>query len=672
MNRKSCSKMPRLQKTISPIVLASAIAAIAILWCPRPAKADNAPDWLRIAAHEKLPAYQNDPVAVVLLDDEQVVVKDDGEVEVRIRRAYKLLRPESRERYGYASAHCDNETKISSFKAWTITADGKEFGLKEKDAGETGLSADALYSDVRVKYLRFPEANPGNVVGYEVIQKQRPYVFDDVWDFQYTVPVHESRFALQLPAGWEFSTFWSNHAEEKPQTPGPNQYMWEITESPAIEVEPEMPAWESIAGRMGVKYFPRDPAMRKKTTGSWKDIGLWYNGLTASSRTPTPAIQQKVAQLTAGMSGPLEKMKALAAFVQRDIRYAAIEIGIGGFRPHAAADIFTNAYGDCKDKATLLSTMLKEIGIDSYYVVIDTERGVVQPNFPSMDFNHAILAIRLPDTVPDAALYAILKDPKLGRLLFFDPTNSHVPLGYVPAYLQDTYALLATPDGGELVSVPLLPASTNRLIRTAQLELSSTGNLSGEVRELRWGAPATSSRDQLLTTEPAKRGKVFEDFLGNSLTAFTLMGASVGNLEQYDQSLTLDYKFFARGYAKSAGDLLVVRPRVLGQKGSDILSGKPRKYSIEFPDATRQDDDFEITLPAGYVVDELPQPVKAECPYGSYQSHVEVSGNTLTYKRTYQINDIIVPTEKLGEVRGFFQQIASDERSSAILRKTSP
>ncbi|MGH9684115.1 MAG: transglutaminase-like domain-containing protein [Candidatus Acidiferrales bacterium] len=412
--------------------------------------------------------------------------------------------------------------------------------------------------------------------------------------------------------------------------------------------------------------------MRKKTTGSWKDIGLWYNGLTASSRTPTPAIQQKVAQLTAGMSDPLEKMKALAAFVQRDIRYAAIEIGIGGYRPHAAADIFTNAYGDCKDKATLLSTMLKEIGIDSYYVLIDTDRGVVQPNFPSTNFDHAILAIQVPDAVPGATLYAITKDPKLGRLLFFDPTNPYVPFGYVPAYLQDTYALLATPDGGELVSVPLLPASTNRLIRTAQLELSSTGNLSGEVRELRWGAPATSSRDQLLTAEPAKRGKVFEDFLGNSLTAFTLMGASVGNLEQYDQSLTLDYKFFARGYAKSAGDLLVVRPRVLGQKGSDILSGKPRKYSIEFPDATRQDDDFEITLPAGYVVDELPQPVKAECPYGSYRSRVEISGNTLTYKRMYQINDIIVPTEKLGEVRGFFQQIASDERSSAILRKTSP
>ena len=109
--------------------------------------------------------------------------------------------------------------------------------------------------------------------------------------------------------------------------------------------------------------------------------------------------------------------------------------------------------------------MLKQIGIDSYYVVIDTDRGMVNPKFPSIgSFNHVILAIRLPDSVTDAGLYAVFKDPKLGRLLFFDPTNPYVPLGYIPSYLQDTYALLVTPDGGQLVSLPLLPPATNRLL----------------------------------------------------------------------------------------------------------------------------------------------------------------------------------------------------------------
>jgi hypothetical protein len=411
--------------------------------------------------------------------------------------------------------------------------------------------------------------------------------------------------------------------------------------------------------------------MRAKTSGSWNDIGAWESGLIAPRRTVTPEITAKVAELIAGIQDPLEKIKALAAFAQRQIRYAAIEIGIGGHQPHPAGEVLAHKYGDCKDKATLLATMLQVIGVDSYNVLINTRRGVISPEFPELRLNHEILAIRLPDNVPDTALLDVVNHPKLGRLVFFDPTNPYVPLGSLPSYLQNNYGLVVTPGGGEIYRLPLLPASTNRLLRTATLELSSTGTLKGEVHELRWGGPAVVSREQYLEVPPAKRSMVLDRFLGNSLSNFTVTGASVGNLEKYDENLTIDYKFVVDGYAKTAGNLLVLRPRVVGAKGSNVLSGKPRKYPIEFGEASRQDDDFEITLPAGYVVDELPQPVKAECAYGSYKSEVKVEGNKLHYKRTYQINDLMVPTQKLNEVRDFFHQIAVDERSSAILRRAN-
>jgi hypothetical protein len=350
----------------------------------------------------------------------------------------------------------------------------------------------------------------------------------------------------------------------------------------------------------------------------------------------------------------------------------AIEIGIGGFQPHSASDVFTHQYGDCKDKATLLSTMLHEIGIDSYYVLIETSRGIVNPEFPSTRFNHVILAIRLPNDTKDPTFYAVVDEPKLGRLLFFDPTNPYVPLGYLPSYLQDNFGLVITPDGGTLISLPLLAPSTNRLVRTAKLSLSSTGNLVGEVQELRWGAPADDSREQYLQVAPAERQKVMERFLGNFFSNFTLTAASMGNLNEYDKSLTIDYKIEVEGYAKATGNLLIVRPRVVGGKGSSLLTGKPRKYPIEFSESTRQDDVFDITLPAGYVVDELPRPVQAKCDYASYKSEVEVKDNVLHYKRTYEVTDLTVPTRKLDEVRDFFHQIAMDEKSSAVLRRANP
>jgi len=625
---------------------------------------------------QKLPEYDKDTVAVILLDETQTTVHDNGEIDTLHRCAIRLLRPEARREYGGIAVDFDKDTKISYLKAWTIEANGHEIAVGEKDATEHGFLDDIEYTDVRVKALQFPEASSGNVVGYEYVQRDRPYVFEGDWQFQDRAPVVTARFELQLPPGWEFTTNWFNYAEQKPQTLAPNQYVWEIKNLPGVEIEPGMPPWQAVAGWAGVKYFPRDPAMRAKSSGSWQDVGLWYDGLTQSSRASSPAIQQKVAELTSGISDPLQKIRVLTEYMQKNIRYMAVEIGIGGFQPHPAPEVFVHQFGDCKDKATLLSAMLHEAGIESYYLLIDHRRGHVQPTYPSVHMDHMILAIRLPEGIADADLYATVNDPKLGKLLIFDPTSEHTPLGYLPWQLQDTYGLVMASDGGHLISLPLLPPTANRLLRTAQFSLTPTGDLSGQVHELEYGGPAAQKREELLDTQPAKRAEIFDHFLGRYLNNFTLTGASLGNLNNYDQSLTLDYKFISPGYANTAGDLLFVRPRVVGDEGTATLrlfaEHKPRKYPIQFEEATRRDDIFDITLPVGYVVDGLPKPVQIECSYASYKSETDVADGVLHYKRTFEIKDVMVPTENLLAVRDFLQQVAADQQSSVVLRRATP
>jgi len=644
--------------------------AAGLFW-PGPAHGGNSvPDWFRAAAQEKLPAYPADTQAVQLLDESQVVVKDNGEVEEHYRGIFRILRPEGIEEYSRFGVGYSSQTKITVFKGWTITPSGQEIEIADKDVIEGSATSFEVFSDHRFKELHFPSAGVGSVVGYEYVKKDRPYTFDNTWYFQTTIPNHRSRLSLQLPTGWEYSTLWANMPEQKPQSEGSNEYVWEVDDSPAIEIEPRMPPANTIAAHVYVKYFPRDPALRSKVVGSWEDIGNWNWSLTDPERVATPAIKEKVAQLTAGKTDKLDQIRTLTEYVQQQIRYAAIEVGIGGWQPHAAGDVLTHQYGDCKDKATLLNTMLGEIGVASFNVAINVTRGVTVPKFPANQFNHEITAIRIPADVPDTTLYAIVDHPKLGKLLFFDPTNEYVPLGYLPAYEQDSYGLVYGPDGGALIHTPTLPPSTNRLLRTAKLTLGPTGNLAGEFHELMWGGPAQKERESLLEADAKDRAKVMEGFLGNFLDNFTLTGERIGNLDSYDQTLTVDYQVIVNDYAKSAGNLLILRPRVLGEKGSSILAGNERKYPIEFPEETRQDDIFDIALPAGYTVDELPEPVKAECEYGSYQSHVEVKDGMLEYKRTYEIKGIQVPTSKLPEVRDFFQEIAADEKSSVVLKKT--
>jgi transglutaminase-like putative cysteine protease len=156
----------------------------------------------------------------------------------------------------------------------------------------------------------------------------------------------------------------------------------------------------------------------------------------------------------------MSKIRALAVFAQKDIRYVAIELGVGGVQPHPASEVLAHGYGDCKDKVTLLSSMLKELGVDSHYVLINTERGSVAASTPpNMGFNHAIIAIRLPAGVDTTRLPAVITHKTLGTVLFFDPTHPLISLGYLPGALQANYGMLVTPDGGELLALPQSPGA---------------------------------------------------------------------------------------------------------------------------------------------------------------------------------------------------------------------
>lgn len=658
-------------RTRNPIKIASRWLPIFLFAATLPTSA-GAPEWLRAVARAPVPSYPADVNAVLLLNEQVTSVNDRGEIKTVYRRAYKILRPQGRE-YGHVRVYFDTETKLTFLKAWCIPAQGDEYEVKEKDAVEMTPFSGALYEDNRVKLLTIPAADPGNVIGYEYEQKRRPFVLQDVWIPQSDIPVRTARFVLQLPAGWSYDATWLNHPAREPQSLGEAQWRWEVQDIPALEPEPAMPHIRAVLARLAITFTPPSEGMQAKSHGSWREVGRWYAQLAHARRELTPEIRQKVVEITAGAASTAEKIQRLAAFAQREIRYVAVEIGIGGYQPHPAATIFSNRYGDCKDKVTLLGSMLQEIGVESYYVLLHSDRGAVTPDFPSMmNFNHVIMAIRLPEGTPVESLHARLVHPRLGTLLFFDPTDDITPLGYLPPSEQASHALLVTENDGELVQLPLHAASVNRLMRTASFSLSSTGSLSGEVQEVRWGSPATQRRSQLLATPGTDRTKVLEDFLGSFLSGFRLTGARVENLQTYDKNLVLHYRFVADSYAQSAGNLLLLRLRVLGEKGSNLLEKKERKYPVEFDDATLQTDIYEFALPAGYAVDELPAPTQLDSSFAEYRSKVEVEGNILRYTRTFQIKQILVPTERQDELKKFYRSIAADERSSAVLKRTLP
>src|SRR5579862_1677111 len=670
-NRSFCSRrapMPAIDCRRLRILLCTICALAAVL----PAGASDAPQWMHALVSAPLPAHDEKTDAVLLYEERIVNVQSVDKIKTQVRVAYKILRPNGRD-YGFAAVSFNAHSKINGLHGWCIPAQGKDYEVKDKEAMEISLPkvrGSELISDVKDKVLQIPAPDPGNIVGYEYEEDEQPMVLQDVWAFQREIPVRETHYSLQLPAGWAYKAYWINYPEIKPSESG-TQLQWTVSDVKSIREEPEMPPLAGISGQMVVSFFPQGGASTHGFT-TWPEMGNWYVNLTSGRRDASPEIKQEVTTLTASATTSLDKMRALAQFVQHDIRYVAIELGIGGFQPHPAPEVFSHHYGDCKDKATLLSSMLSQIGIESYYVVINSERGAVTPDMPASigAFDHAILAIKLPPNLSDPSLIATVEHPKLGRLLFFDPTNELTPFGEIGGYLQANYGLMVAPQGGELVQLPRQPSAMNGIQRTGKLTLDITGTLKGDVEETRLGDRAAAERWSLRTvTKDSDRKKPIEDLLAGSLSLFRLTKGTILNLDHTDQTFGLNYSFEAPEYAKNAGGLLLVRPRVLGVKSSGVLETKePRKFPIEFEGPSRDTDIFDITIPAGYVVDDLPPAVDADYSFASYHSKTEVKGNVIHYSRTLEYKELSVPVARADELKKFYRIIAGDERNTVVLK----
>jgi hypothetical protein len=655
--------VPVLKKIIS----ATLLLALVSIFLPTIARAD-VPEWVRALAKHPAKAYADDVDAVILVDDQITIVKENGDIVHQGRLALKILRAEGR-RFAAFPVPYDSDSRVSYLHGWSITDRGQEYEAKDRDVFEQTVSSYEVYSDEKIKALRVPGADIGTVVAFEYEQNARPYIMQDFWDFQSFVPVEESRYELRLASGWRVKTDWVNHREEKPSEQN-GALVWQLGDIPRIEREPHRPPSDALAGRM-VLTFLSDKAPARSYR-DWSEFGSWYTHLSAGVRDASPALQQKVQELAPGNMPVLERIKTLAHFAQQDVRYVEIKIGVGGWRPHSAGDVFSHRYGDCKDKATVLSSMLAQIGVKSYYVLVHVNRGIfTRTSPPQARFDHMILAIALPEASYAKPFPALYEHPKLGRLLIFDPTNDRVPFGQIPSYEQDNYGLLVTEQGGDLINLPLSAPQSNAVAMTAKLKLLADGTLQGEVEEIRTGFEAMSARFSLQHATDGDRKKAIEQLLGRSMSNFKLDSLELVNAEDIDKELIIRFTFTAEHYAKNAGPLLLVRPRVLGEMAGAWDPNKPRHYAYDFTAPSVSSDRVEITLPDGFKVDELPPPARALFPFGEYTSKSETTGNVLKYSRDYKVMATQVPLDNMEQLKKLFSTINVDEKSTAVLKKAN-
>ena len=439
---------------------------------------------------------------------------------------------------------------------------------------------------------------------------------------------------------------------------------------PYIPTEPMSPTVKNLVPLVAVNYMPEDSSQAvNKGFANWTEVSKWLSGMHDAQVILDDAVANKARELTADSKTELDKIKAIGSYVQ-NLQYISIDIGVGygnGLRPRPSNLVLSRGYGDCKDKANLMRAMLKTLKIESYPIAIFSgDPTFVREEWATpAQFNHCIIAVKVSD---ETDVPTVMTHAKLGRLLIFDATDPYTPVGDLPDHEQGSLALIIAGENGGLATMPVTPPESNVFKRNVEISLSGDGNIEGIIREQATGQPSSYARGLFRSLSNSDVNKVIEGWLTRGATAASLKKLTSKD-NQADASFDLDVEFSAPRYGQlMQGRLLVFKPAIVSRADSIYLTEKKRTHPVMI-DADSFTESAIFTLPAGFVVDEMPDAINLKTSFGTYSNSYEVKDGKLFYTRTLTTNRTTVPVEKYENIRKFYSDILAAEQSPVVLLK---
>ncbi len=633
------------------------------------ATGDEVPAWFLQSRSVQIPTYEKDVKAVVLHKDSVVNVGSDGKSVTTSTYVVRILTREGRKEAVAVEPYLVSSGKIRELRGWLIRADGTTRAYGKEHVLDRISDPDDIYNEFRLKIIdASDEADAGAIFGYQVTSEDVPLFDQDNWLFQDNLPTLVSRYTLNLPSGWKAESTTFTHPKIEP-TVNNSSYVWELRNLQPIAKEPVSPSIPNLVPRLAVSYAPSASTTNFRSFKDWTEVSRWYSELSNPAVIIDDAVANKARELTANAKTEFEKIRAIGSYVQ-NLQYISIDIGVGrgnGYRPRPSTLVLQRGYGDCKDKANLMRALLKVLKIEAYPVTIYSgDPTFVREEWASpLQFNHCIIAVKVSD---ETNAQTVITHPTLGRLMIFDATDAYTPVGDLPDYLQGSFALIAAGNDGRLMKMPVTSPDANKMVRSVEMTIADNGDISGFIRERAQGQQAAYARRLLRAISATDYNKLIEGWVVRGIST-----ARVGKIAPVDKNsenqFDLDVEIKAAVYGQLMQNrLLVFKPVVVDRLNSLSLTDNKRTHPVII-EANAFSETAVFNLPTGFVVDETPDPVNLETPFGKYTTSYEVKDNSLIFKRSLTLNAATIPVDKYASVKDFFVKIRSAEQSPVVLMR---
>ncbi|MBC8132179.1 MAG: hypothetical protein H7X95_04295, partial [Deltaproteobacteria bacterium] len=359
----------------------------------------------------------------------------------------------------------------------------------------------------------------------------------------------------------------------------------------------------------------------------------------------------------------LEKVRALHNLVLAGTRYVGLEFGIHGFKPYKVSQVLARKFGDCKDKAALLTALLAQVGVASEMVLLRTRRGGRIAAAPASlaVFDHAIVFV-----------------PKLG--LYLDGTAEFSGMKELPGQDQGVMVLRIGAHGSKLLETPVLPSSDNRAVRSWMVRLNAEGDGDVEERLDIDGQAAPEWRSHYQT--PGERMDRYAKVWSGRNPGARLQSVDMPGIDDRNRPVAVRAKAAVPRIADKTpdGGLLLM----LGARDADLvrtyarLSTRRSDLVLAYP--WQHQEIIKYQLPAGFAATSLPRSRRIESKFGHFDLHVEIeaAGTVIAQARLDVERDRISSADYaafrrfLADVDAAMAERIVVERSAAAAARTAP
>lgn len=597
--------------------------------------------------------------AIILLDKLSYDATDKGLARYTIHQIVKVLNRRGIEEFGeIAIPYNAISQNIGINVARTILPDGTEVEVPFNafhDITPPGLSDYNLYSDVMYKVISMPALQPGAILEYKVTLEDAGAIAENFWilggmAFQWVEPVLVSKCIVRVPKSLTFKWKLYNHQIEPVITEdeiGRLTYIWISRNNPEIVPEIAMPPFEEVT-----------PFLMFSTVGTWDEVYKWYKDLADPQEQADQAIKRKTAELVVEKAGNSEKTKAIFEFVASEIRYVAIELGQSAYQPHSAIDVFKYRYGDCKDKVTLLITMLREAGVDAYPVLISpAPHRSVDIEVPSIgQFSHVIAAVELED----------------GGYAWLDPTIDTCSYGDLPAGDQGREAFVIGRDKGEFIATPVYPSVKNKISSTSAITLMEDGSIRGWERTTAKGQTDMYLRSVYRLIRPDRLKGYMEIALNSRYPGLQVESVQMSDLDDLDAPVDLKVDFSCPDYGSNLGNMMTLPLPSEGFSAYAALVGSiERQYDFHLGYNMAVEKVLTLSIPEGYKVASLPRDESLVHELGTFERrYEELDDSTIKYSVSFKIDVPIIPAASYKNLKKLMEIAAREDRAQLVLVKS--